>query len=130
MIAALWRRMTVLDRFIVALLLLGVLASFAVLGRQPAGARVLVERDGRLLFSAPLGEARRVALPGPLGDTLLEIADGRARILSSPCPHKVCMGMGGVFRRGELIACIPNRLIISIEGGADQGSPAYDLLSH
>lgn len=130
MIAALWRRMTVLDRVIVAFLLLGVAASFALLDGRPAGARVLVERDGRLLFSAPLNESRRVSLPGPLGDTLLEIAEGRARILSSPCPHKTCMGMGGVFRRGELIACLPNRLVISIQGGDDQESPVYDLLSH
>ncbi|MDO3378397.1 NusG domain II-containing protein [Geoalkalibacter halelectricus] len=130
MIAPLWRRMTGLDRLITALLLAAVAASFALLGQREAGERVLVERDGRLLFSAPLDEARRVSLPGPLGDTLLEIADGQARILASPCAHKVCVGMGGVFRRGALIACVPNRLIVHIEGQGEEGAPAYDLLSH
>ncbi|KIH77795.1 hypothetical protein SAMN05660860_01301 [Geoalkalibacter ferrihydriticus] len=130
MMARLWRRMTGLDRIITVLLLVAVGASFGLLGQRPAGAWVQVERDGRLLFSAPLSEARRVSLPGPLGDTLLEIADGQARILDSPCPHKVCIGMGGVFRRGALIACVPNRLIVHIEGNGEEGTSTYDLLSH
>jgi hypothetical protein len=130
MIKALWRRMTALDRLIVAVLLVLTAASFSLLGQRPAGAWVVVERDGRLLFRAPLDEDRSVYLPGPLGESRLQILDGRARILDSPCPHKVCLGMGGVFRQGQLIACVPNRLIVHIEGEKEQGSPDYDLLSH
>lgn len=130
MMRALWRRMTLLDRLVVALLLALTAASFTLLGRQPQGAWVVVERDGRLLFRAPLGEDRSVLLPGLLGDTQLQIRDGHVRILDSPCPHKVCLGMGGVSRRGQLIACVPNRLIVHIEGEDGQESAAYDLLSH
>ena len=129
MIAPLWRRMTPLDRLLVAVLLAAVAASFVVVGRLPAGARVVAEQDGRIVFTAPLSEARSVRLAGPLGDTRVEIADGRACVTESPCPHKVCMGMGQVSRRGELLACVPNRLVIRIEGGREEGEPAYDLLS-
>lgn len=130
MIGPLWRRMTLLDRLVVALLLALTAGSFTLLGRQPQGAWVVVERDGRQLFRAPLSEDRSVLLPGPLGETQLQIRDGRARILASPCPHKVCLGMGGVFRSGQLIACVPNRLIVSIQGEDEREAPDYDLLSH
>ncbi len=129
MIAALWGRMTPLDRVLVSTLLAGVAASLVLVARLPAGARVVAERDGRVVFSAPLDQPRTVRLSGPLGDTLLEIAAGRACVRDSPCPHKVCMGMGEVSRRGELVACVPNRLVIRIEGGREEGIPPYDLLS-
>lgn len=130
MMRALWRRMTLLDRLVVALLLVLTTASFSLLGRQPQGDWVVVERDGRLLFRAPLSEDRDVLLPGPLGATQLQIRDGRARILDSPCPHKVCLGMGGVFRSGQLIACVPNHLIVTIQGDDGRESLDYDLLSY
>jgi len=124
---ALLRRMTGLDRLIVAVLLLTVLASFFLLGARPQGERVLVERAGRLIFTAPLAENRVVDLEGPLGLTRLEIRDGRARILSSPCPTKACIGMGAISRRGEMLACVPNQLLVRIDG--EGGGADHDLLS-
>lgn len=121
------RRTTGLDRLITATLLLAILASFFLLGARPRGERVLVERDGRLLFSAPLAENRVVDLDGPLGTTRLEIRDGRARILSSPCPTKACIGMGAITRRGDLLACVPNKLLVRIDG--EGGGADHDLLS-
>jgi hypothetical protein len=125
----LWRRTTVLDRLVVAALLGGTLLSFMLLDRLGTGRRVVVERAGEVVFTAPLDVARTVRLDGPLGETVLEIRDGHACIRESPCPHKVCMGMGEVARRGELIACVPNRLIVRIEGGIENQEPGYDLLS-
>ena len=124
---ALWARMTGLDRVITALLLLGILASFFLLGSRPRGERVLVERHGRLLFSAPLAENRVVDLEGPLGRTRLEIRDGRARILASPCPTRACIGMGVISRAGQLLACVPNELLVRIDG-AGKGAE-HDLIS-
>ena len=36
------------------------------------------------------------------------------------CPDKVCMGMGKISRNGEFIACLPNRLLVVVEGAAEQ----------
>ncbi len=124
-----WRRTTLLDRVVVAALLAAILLSFFLLGRLGTGSRVVVERAGEVVFTAPLDTARTVRLAGPLGETVLEIRAGRACILEAPCPHKVCMGMGQVARRGELIACVPNRLLVRVEGGSARKEPAYDLLS-
>lgn len=121
------RRMTPLDRGVVLLLLLAAVFSFLLLGRGEPGRRLVVEQEGRTLFTSPLAADRTVALSGPLGETVLAIRGGGARILSSPCPHKDCMGMGPAARRGDLLACVPNRLLVRIEG-EDDGAD-YDLLS-
>ncbi len=129
MISALWVRTTVLDRLVVVLLLVWVVASVLWAAQRPAGAHVVVERDGQVVFSAPLSEPRSARLSGPLGETVVEIEDGRARVISSPCPTKVCMGMGPASRYGDLLACVPNHLIVRIEGGRQEDTPPYDLLS-
>ncbi|NIQ96240.1 MAG: NusG domain II-containing protein, partial [Desulfuromonadales bacterium] len=46
----------------------------------------------------------------------LEIENGTARIVDSPCPYKVCISMGEISRRGEIIACVPNRLLVQVAG--------------
>lgn len=125
-----WRRTTPLDRLLVLLLFAAALGGFAWLGHRPAGARVVALRDGRVIFTAPLDEPRTVELAGPLGNTVLRIADGAARILDSPCPRKICIGMGAISRRGAMVACVPNHILVRIEGkGAAGKEQSYDLLS-
>jgi hypothetical protein len=125
----LWRRLTGLDCAIVLLLLLATVFAFSLLGDNGAGERVVVEQDGRILFRAPLAERRTVAFSGPLGFTEVAIEDGGARILASPCPHKDCMAMGTARRHGDFLACVPNRLLVRIEGGSGAAAD-HDLVSH
>ncbi len=58
---------------------------------------------------------RRVAVPGPLGDTAAVIESGRARVVSSPCPNKICVGRGWLTRRGDEAVCVPNRVVLYLE---------------
>jgi hypothetical protein len=127
-VTAVLRRMTWLDRAIVLTLLLASGAAFVLLGKAPRGARLVVEQQGKILFTAPLAVDRSVILTGPLGETLLEIRGGHACITSSPCSHKVCIGMGQIARQGELLACVPNDLLVRIEGEPAE-EPSHDLIS-
>lgn len=127
-VRALLSHTTVLDRGIVAALLLMTAASFWLVRKAVPGERVVVERGGKVVFTAPLATEHSVSLPGPLGETLVTIHDGRVCIDDSPCPLKVCMGMGEVSRTGELLACVPNDLLVRIEG-AEEEERGYDLLS-
>lgn len=127
-LSALWRRTRWLDRLLVALLLAATLASFALVGRGEAGARVVVERNGEIIFTAPLKVDREVRLSGILGESLLVIKSGRVCFREAPCQNRVCIGMGEVARSGDLLACVPNDLLVRIEGTAP-GETGYDLLS-
>jgi hypothetical protein len=108
------------------------LLAFAVcawlLMRAPEGGRVIVERDGQVLFSAPLDMPRRVRLEGPVGPTVLSIEEGRVRIVASSCPQHFCQRQGAIARAGETLVCLPNRLLVRISGAPDAGKD-YDFLS-
>lgn len=123
------QRLTPFDRKLVSLLGVVVLVSFWVPLRQESGARLLVEAGGRTVFVAPLDRPQRAELPGPLGLTQFEISDGAVRVIHSPCPNKICIGLGEARHSGDLLACVPNRLVFRIEGAADPEEQNYDLLS-
>lgn len=57
------------------------------------------------------------SFPGPLGETEIEIRDGRARVVSSPCPGKTCIESGW----SRTLCCLPNKVIAVVTG--DEGGP-------
>jgi hypothetical protein len=122
------RRMSAADRLVVLALLLAAVGGVVRVALAPSGRRVIAGDGQRVLFAAPLDEPREVGLAGPLGETRLIIAGGEARIIDSPCALKVCLGMGPARRPGDLLACLPNRIVVQVEGEGEATAP-YDLLS-
>ena len=53
---------------------------------------------------------------GPVGETVVEIRDGKAAIIESDCKNKTCIHMGQIDKSGQSAACLPNRVLISVEG--------------
>jgi hypothetical protein len=89
-----------------------------------SAARVLIQgADRSWVFPADAEE--RVSVPGPLGDTVVEIRGGRARVFSSPCDNQTCVAAGHIHRQGQWVACLPNQVFVAIEGNreGDQDAP-------
>ncbi|MER2183468.1 MAG: NusG domain II-containing protein, partial [Clostridia bacterium] len=53
------------------------------------------------------------------GTNTLVIENGEAWVSEANCPDKICMGMGKISKNGEFIACLPNQVIIVVEGGEE-----------
>jgi hypothetical protein len=120
---------TAADRFLIALLLAGSAAGAVWLGRAPAGGRAVVQAGDRIEGEYPLDESRRLRVSGPLGETEIAIEDGAARIVASPCARKMCVRMGAARRARQTIVCVPNRVIVRIEG-EHAGSDEIDAILH
>ncbi len=75
----------------------------------------------------PLEPARRIEVEGPLGHSVIEIRDGAARFLSSPCRQQICVRSGWHRHAGAVAACVPNRISFKLSGGGDSD---YDGLSY
>jgi hypothetical protein len=116
------------DMFIAALgAALILFFSFRVYAPGEGTARLVVEGEGRR-WEFPLDAAEILRVQGPLGDTVVELGAGGARIISSPCPNRSCIAAGAVRRHGQWIACLPNRVMVRVEAGL-QGGQDLDAAS-
>ena len=111
------------DLIIVAVLLAAVLGLFFLMrSRQVrdtgSGAMAVVTVDGKEIGRYPLRKSGTFPLNG--GTNILVVENGEAWVSEADCPDKVCMGMGKISRNGEFIACLPNRLLVVVEGAAEQ----------
>ena len=103
--------------FVAIGLVLGITVLSAVFIYAGAGtqSRVIIKGEkARWIYSREGTEI--VNVPGPLGDTVVEIKDNRTRILESPCDNQTCVSAGSIRLHGQWIACLPNRVLVSIEG--------------
>jgi len=89
------------------------------------GDTVLIQVDGKDFLRLSLNENRIVRVSGPIGISIVEIKDRRVRMLSSPCPDKLCIKEGYIDKTGQVIICIPNRIVIKIEGKAGLDALTY-----
>ena len=121
--------MTLMDGVIIIALLAGIVSSFIYMGQRREGSRVVVEREGKILFAASLDQEREVSFSGPVGETVLIVRRGAAFIRRSDCRDKVCVRMGEVAKVGDWIACVPNRLLVRVEGDEKGDKREYDILS-
>ena len=101
------------DKILIALLVMVNLALFAGLGGEPAaGDWVVIEVEHQ--------EVAR----WPLAVTGVEVKNKRARIFRSPCKNKVCIKSGYIAYADRLAACLPNRVVVRIEGARQRGVDA------
>ena len=104
------------DLLLVGVLLLAALLLFALTrGTREDGAAAVVTVDGVEVGRYPLSKSGTFPLNG--GTNILVVENGEAWVTEANCPDKICMAMGKISRNGEFIACLPNRLLIVVEGG-------------
>jgi hypothetical protein len=116
--------MTFADRLVLYVLLgLGVVLALTGARRAP-GASVLIEGPDGFERVVPLSSSDTIWVPGPLGETVVEVRDGAVRVTESPCPHGLCVRMGKVRSPGQSVVCVPNRVVVTVAGDGDATTDA------
>ena len=105
-----------LDGIILVIVLsVAVFSGVRIYGHRENRVHLVIETpDGTWIYS--LDTDRRLQIPGPLGNTVIEISGKKARFAESPCPNRTCISEPPISRKGEWSACLPNRVVIRIEG--------------
>lgn len=74
--------------------------------------------------TVPLASDAVLEIDGALGTVIVCVRDGAVRVSESGCPDHVCIDTGAVREHGEVIACVPNRVIVRVGGEATDGLDA------
>jgi len=88
---------------------------------KPQGSAHILIRGQTGEWSFPVNAEETIAVPGPLGNTVVRIHENRAWVESSPCENQTCAASGHVMRQGQWAACLPNKVLLMIEGNNESG---------
>ncbi len=88
---------------------------FLVIKNGDKGAYITVSVDGKVTGSYALTEKEQIIGIGE--NNVLTIINNEAYMSRALCPDKICMEHGRISKVGEDIICMPNRIIVRVEGG-------------
>ncbi|MGA7178170.1 MAG: NusG domain II-containing protein [Thiobacillaceae bacterium] len=93
---------------------------------SPRGERALVRAGGQVFAELNLSRDGSIKVPGPLGQTRIEITQHKVRIASDPGPRQLCVKQGWLSHVGQAALCLPNQVSVEITGA----SRPYDSLNY
>ncbi|MBA1148366.1 NusG domain II-containing protein [Ectothiorhodospiraceae bacterium WFHF3C12] len=90
-----------------------------------AGSRASIWVSGEQRQSLDLETSRTIRVSGALGESVIEVRDGRVRVADSPGRQKLCVEAGWLSRSGESAICLPNQVVVRIESP----QPRFDTVN-
>jgi hypothetical protein len=79
---------------------------------------VEIEVKGKLYKKLPLDNSgnERIQIDTDLGSNTIEITNGKVRILDADCPDKICIQDGSISKPGDILVCLPHKVVVNIKG--------------
>lgn len=112
--------------FIAAILLVAAVGLLYLFGFRREGDTVRVTVDGELYGIYSLSDdITEDIITGAEGSNLnrLIISDGKVYIETASCPDGICVAHKPIFRNGESIVCLPNKVVVTVFTEKDLSSP-------
>ena len=116
--------------FILALISILTVVGLGFMLFMNEGNTVTVSVNGEILQTYPLDKDRSVEIiTGDNNESfnLLVIKDSKASVTSASCPDGICASHKPIYREGESIVCLPNRVVITVKNTS--GSESLDIIS-
>ena len=102
------------------LILVGVLLIVALLPLEiDLGAKknfALIKIDGVIVRKHDLTAEEIFTLEAGDGKNIVAIKNGAIGVIEADCPDKICVRRGAIKNVGEVIACVPHKVLIEIAG--------------
>ena len=107
----------------IILIIVGLIVSYTFASDNDAGDTVSVTVNGQSYASYPLSEDREIEVSKNDHINKITIKDGQVSMAFSDCANQDCVLHHAISKTAETIVCLPNKVIVEIEGG-DSGFDA------
>ena len=106
------------DIYIIALTTLFAIGFYltTLLMAQAPAALVVITVNGKEYQTIPLNQNKTVRIAQNGHVNVMEVKDGKVRMLSADCPDKLCVKQGDIVATRQAIVCLPNRVVLTIVG--------------
>jgi hypothetical protein len=85
---------------------------FVRFGQNQQASEAFVYHQGKLLLQ--INMSRNDVYKLSAANMKIEIENRRIRVLESDCPKSMCMRKGWIQTPGDVIVCVPNKVLIEI----------------
>lgn len=83
---------------------------------KPTGSEVYIYKDGKLFEAVSLSTEKTVKVDEHI---IVKISGGAAYVLKSDCKGQDCVKAGKISKVGEMIVCLPNKVVMKIVGDGE-----------
>lgn len=101
----------------IILIILGLIVSYTFTSDNDTGDTVYITVNGQSYASYPLSEDREIEISQDDHTNKITIKDGHVSMAFSDCANQDCVLHHAISRTAETIVCLPNKVIVEIEGG-------------
>lgn len=123
--------MTKGDKILIIAIIIISLVSLRVIRNSGTGYRqkyISIQVNGeeykKIIFDKAI-IGKTIPIETEFGYNLIEIGDGEVRIIEASCPDELDVKQGYISNSGEVIVCLPNKLVIEIKGTDEIGEIDY-----
>lgn len=111
-----------------SIVLLCALITIAAYHRK-GGNIATISVDGKIIYEIPLNSVKtsyEIPIENDGHTNVVLVENGRISMKSASCPDKLCVEQGSISSASYPIVCLPNKVIIKIEGdiSADEAPDA------
>ncbi|HAF27205.1 MAG TPA: hypothetical protein DCG85_07835 [Lachnospiraceae bacterium] len=81
---------------------------------------VVVTVSDKVVLDELLSSDIQKKIETPDGYNVIYIRNGSVCVTEADCKNHICVNSGFIDKKGQVIACIPHRLLVTIEDGGEQ----------
>ncbi len=97
------------------LLILGLLPIFLPLtGNEPLYAHITINGETERVIELSEDQHEEFTITTSKGSNTISITDGMVSVHFADCPDQICVKTPPISKDGEVIACLPHKLLIEI----------------
>lgn len=91
------------------------------------GTTVVITRDGKVYGEYDLSKDQTVEIEDNQHNVtnILDIRDGKAKMLEADCPDKLCLHQKAISVEKENIVCLPNRVVVTVVSDETEGLDGF-----
>lgn len=110
------------DKILVLILLIISISLYAFIAIRSGTNKKLyisIQVNGKEIKKISLAgsEKKKYLIETEFGKNIIEYDEDSVRVIEASCPDKLDVLQGAIRKSGEVIVCLPNRLIVELIGG-------------
>lgn len=123
-----WDEVTIWDKLLIGIIIAGSIAGTILIATKSVNTNkknIVIKVDNKIVKEISVDEnTKPKTYDFRFGENTgyIEVKDGAVRMLEmdkSICPEGICSDTGWISKSYEAIVCLPNRIIVNIEGNQE-----------